>query len=298
MRIIAGLLLCTISTGALAQAVTQPAGTFLATPAANAGYLGTRLISPSDLTQWYGAACDGSTDDTAALNAALSSAKGVEVVLPQGKSCESFTGITVPSGARLVGQAFNSEDPTLFTGGSRIQCPQNIPNPCVTIGSGNTGANSASMQGVIVQGIGSATMTQGIGVKVDGVTGATLRDIMVYNFYDGYDLKSYNQAGTGAVMENVHTGVIADAHILIDSWPETLDRTHSGQGLEAEINGVVPGWQHRLVGPLFWRQPVHAARVSNGRDRRQGGAGRSPQRLPARHLGRGLWLGRHRGRHW
>ena len=221
MRIIAGLLLCTISTGALAQAVTQPAGTFLATPAANAGYLGTRLISPSDLTQWYGAACDGSTDDTAALNAALSSAKGVEVVLPQGKSCESFTGITVPSGARLVGQAFNSEDPTLFTGGSRIQCPQNIPNPCVTIGSGNTGANSASMQGVIVQGLGSATMTQGIGVKVDGVTGATLRDVMSYNFYDGYDLKSYNQAGLGAVMENVHTGVIADAHILVDSWPET-----------------------------------------------------------------------------
>ena len=47
-------------------------------------------------------------------------AKGVEVVLPQGKSCKSFTGITVPSGARLVGQAFNSEDPTLFSKTSRF----------------------------------------------------------------------------------------------------------------------------------------------------------------------------------
>ena len=174
-----------VSTAAIAQVVPQPAGTFMATPAAVTGYLGTRLILPSDLTQWYGAKCDGSTDDTAALNNALAATTGVEVVLPQGKSCYSSTGITVPSGARLTGQAFNSEDPTLFTGGSRIQCPQNIANPCVTIGSGNVGANSASMQGVIVQGLGAATLTQGIGVKIDGVFGATLRDVMVYNFYDG-----------------------------------------------------------------------------------------------------------------
>jgi hypothetical protein len=168
----------------------------------------------------FGAVCDGSTNDTAPLNSLLASFTGIEVRIPQGKSCYSATGITVPSGARLVGQAFNSEDPTLFTGGSRMKCPQNISTPCVTIGSGNIGANSASLEGVIVQGVGSATLTQGIGVKVDGVFGVTLRDVMAYNFYQGYYLNSYNQAGIGAVLDDINTGAIKDAHLVIDSWPE------------------------------------------------------------------------------
>ena len=56
----------------------------------------------------YGAVCNGVTDDTAAINAAL--VANTTVAIPAA-NCLSTTGITVPAGHGLIGTAFSAGNP-------------------------------------------------------------------------------------------------------------------------------------------------------------------------------------------
>jgi hypothetical protein len=167
----------------------------------------------------FNAVCNGATDDTGAINAALA-AGPYPVVIPNA-TCFSATGITVPPGASLQGGSWvGGADPTTFTGGSRILCPINLANPCVEVGQNNGAASTGSVSNLIVQGSGGATLTQGIGIRVDGLFNVSLNQVMVYNFFQGYYWKSYNVLGLGGKMWQVYSGRIKDAHIVVDSWPE------------------------------------------------------------------------------
>ena len=172
----------------------------------------------------YTAACDGATDDTSAIQRALNDAAALShggvVVIPNA-TCLSTTGITVPPGVSLQGAAFiGGVDPTLYGGGSRILCPINLPNPCVRVGVVNGAPGTGSVSSLIIQGTGSAALTSGAGLMVDGVFNVSLNQVMVFNFYQGYYWKAYSESGLGGKMWQAYSGRIRNAHLVVDSWPE------------------------------------------------------------------------------
>lgn len=80
----------------------------------------------------YGARCNGSTDDTAAMALAFNSGASL-VTIPDGQVCYSASGVVVPTKVTLMGWSFS---PAVVAGGSQIMCAADVQR-CVTISPGS-----------------------------------------------------------------------------------------------------------------------------------------------------------------
>jgi hypothetical protein len=164
----------------------------------------------------YNAKCDGSTDDTTALQAALNAGVGGKVLIPNG-NCYSSTGIVVPPNETLEGLVWlGGSSPLDYTGGSRITCPNTITS-CVSLGNGTGG--TGSVRNLVIQST-SSKATVGSGLVVNGLFDADLTRVTVNNFYIDLYWLAGNSYGLDGKMHQVYTGQAAAYHMFVDSWPE------------------------------------------------------------------------------
>lgn len=173
----------------------------------------------------YGAKCDGTTDDTTAINNAL--AANAAVILPT-TACYSATGITVPYGHRLTGITFSAAPDVLATG-SEILCPNTLA-VCLHVGNGS--ANEPSIvDHVTIVGQSGAPSSGTDGILIDGGSNVIIEDVGVSNFDHLYHWKGYPQTGPGisGFMDRNFGTKAQTAYIWNDGWPE-LHVTNSRMG--------------------------------------------------------------------
>lgn len=162
-----------------------------------------------------GAACDGTTDDTANITAALTSGAR-RVTIPDARTCYSATGIVIPAGVTLAGTSFAPSDPPV---GSTLLCAANVAR-CLTAGNG-VGTNlSGRVESLIVATNATVAPTAGTCLFVDRAYNITLEKVMVYNCFDGYHWYSNLSTGLGGMMRETYSGKVSGAHIIQDGWPE------------------------------------------------------------------------------
>ena len=115
-------------------------------------------ISPTT----FGAVCDGNTDDSAAIGAALAAAAPGQTVLFPSTQCFSSTGITIPAGITVDLGGFIPGNPVK---GGGIICAANTA-ACVTLGASSSNGTVTIRNGVVSR---QGTPTSGtIGIRVYG----------------------------------------------------------------------------------------------------------------------------------
>lgn len=146
----------------------------------------------------WGLACDGVTDDTTAINNALTDATGYDLVLPANSVCRFSGSITVPSNTCLVGQGRASTVLRKLTAnGQSAITASSATSPCVrnlTIDLNHVG------YGVFASAINFTTVTD---VLVDNVAvlNAGISEAMSIG-----TSSSSNSIGTGAKSFTTQTG--------------------------------------------------------------------------------------------
>lgn len=164
----------------------------------------------------FDAKCDGTTDDAAAINAALASGRRL-VRLPDA-SCRAASTIVVPRGVTLQGTGFAPGNPP---NGTRIVCDLTV-SPCVTTAGGPTNGQPA-LKGLSVDRTYVGTVpTTTIGIEIVDAYNVIVEDVMSHNHGVTWRLKA-NAAtglGLGAALTRVYSGRAYDTHIEIDSWAE------------------------------------------------------------------------------
>lgn len=200
----------------IAIAFTQnyPNPFFLATGGTTARDIADRANDSGFSVLEKGAVCNGTTDDTIAIQNALNSGN-TRVTIPAGKKCYSATGVTVPLGVTLAGMSFASGNASnLGPSGSELLCAANV-SACLTVGGSTSGAG-AQVKDLIVATNNSSAPTSGKCIYIDSGNQVILTNVMAYNCFDGY----YWYNGLGGVMDHAFSGKIADAHVVQDSWVE------------------------------------------------------------------------------
>ena len=141
----------------------------------------------------FGAVCNGSTDDTAALNAAITyvanSTNGGIVRLPPGTCLVSST-ITLPNAVSLIGQDI------LTTG---IRASSNFPTGIAVINMGPTNTNGFATHYSVLENLEiDCNNVASIGVYSNTMQeGSYIDNILVYNFMlYGIDLEGYGVQNT------------------------------------------------------------------------------------------------------
>lgn len=168
----------------------------------------------------FNARCDGVTDDTAAVNAALASGAAV-IIFPPNATCYLPNGISVSAGKSLVGTSFqpnNPGSPVNFTPSSVILTGPNVN--CVTFSMSGTATQGARLSNLMIATNNAASPTSGAGVHVNGGYNVLLDHVMVYNCFDGYYWQGVAAAGISGMMDHCYSGMIAGHHVVQDRWPE------------------------------------------------------------------------------
>ena len=187
--------------------------TVVATGGNTARTLADRANDPGYSVLEKHAACDGVTDDTTAINAALSSGN-TRVTIPAGQKCYSATGVTVPPGVTLAGMSFAPGNPP---SGSEILCAANIA-ACVTAGNGTLAP--VRIEHLVIATNASSAPTAGSCLYFNGGQNVSTFEVATYNCFDGRYYKSNGYNGIGSREAYPYSGKIADAHIVMDTWPE------------------------------------------------------------------------------
>jgi len=176
----------------------------------------------SDFTT-FGALCNGTTDDTSAINAALNWSAANNLTVTISGQCYSASGVTAPGGASVSGVGYTAGNP--YTGPAII-CAAAVTK-CLTV-QGGTGTNYASVyleKFAITRASGSIP-SGSIGVYVDQSNHVDFVDMTVnrhdqcYQFFinssGGFD----GTQGYGAVIERGFIYQCRDTYINAVGWDE------------------------------------------------------------------------------
>lgn len=172
----------------------------------------------------FGALCNGSTDDTAAVNAALNSGAKI-VTIPQNAICYLPNGITVPCGVYLRGMSFQPNNPAIGTGAasyapnSVIMCGPNVN--CITLaGDGNGAVRGTTVSDLLIATNNASAPTAGAGVLAPTGYNVRIERVMVYNCFDGYHFANTGSGGISGWLENCFSGKLSGHHVVVDGYPE------------------------------------------------------------------------------
>jgi hypothetical protein len=173
----------------------------------------------------YGAVGDGSTDDSAAITAALnaaSAAGGGAVFLPPGHTYYCSVGITIPNGVYLYSTGFSAYPAPTATAGATLKFALATAT-CVTLGAGSNGPC----------GISKVNITRATGTPPSGSIGlliykcynplieyVNVTSNQINYYFQGTQSSSGTQGGISANVLSIYSGAAYDAHIVQDSWPE------------------------------------------------------------------------------
>jgi len=169
----------------------------------------------------YGAVGDGSTDDTAALQAAFSSGNS-HVFLPRGTYYVTGNLVIPPQTCVYgLGQPLLSNPPSM---GAIIMCQASLTGAAVTLGSTSAAVHlPACLENIAVvrQGGATSSIPAGtIGVQVVNSQAAYLNGVTSYGHDTGFYFRGNCPDGITGWMERCTTGRIQNTHLVIDSMPE------------------------------------------------------------------------------
>lgn len=173
----------------------------------------------------FGAVCDGVTDDTAKIQAALNS--GAKHVLLQGTAYCTGT-ITVPQNVELYGDVMMPTNTSGVGPTGSILLFRNDVAICIHVngGFGQTGGGTPGLRNVAAVRVGAPPVGS-IGIRISGAYLSQLHNIMAYGHAIG--IQWYGQGtrpdpslanGLGCTAFGIYTGKISQIHLDIDSWPE------------------------------------------------------------------------------
>lgn len=147
------------------------------------GWLAKRNYSPPISVKWFGARGDGSSDDTAAVNAAIKEAGSVgnRVYLPKTVPWGSYLfNLTIAGQVSLEGDLPNAAG----VGGVTVSA-FNTNNPCIQIGDGVTRATDVTLRNL---NFNSYPITAKKALYVHGASRIRVADC-TFNWWDGYCAK-------------------------------------------------------------------------------------------------------------
>lgn len=180
---------------------------------------------PAGDVRRYGAVGDGVTDDSGAIQAALNVAAVTTtannrqpVVLPAGANYFLASGITIPPTVYMYGQG---NDPSQNGFSTTLTCALAVPT-CITIGGFNA-APGAGLSNVNVWRQSGTIPAGSIGVLVQDGTQVTMSHVGIYRNAVALKLaKDPNGVGGGLGFngDNIYTGAVSDAHLVMDTWAE------------------------------------------------------------------------------
>lgn len=181
--------------------------------------------------RWFGAKCDGTTDDAVAIQAALNTLGAV--MLPP-RACRLASGVTVPGNTRLMGAA---AFPGLNPGGSQLVCDFAV-TPCLSVGNNDNG--TPMLSNLVVTRAAGGIPAGSKGIYANGPYNVQMENVTSLRSDDCFYFKGVHfAAGFTAHLDRIYTGQCPGNHLVADSWPELYvmnSRFGGGAGGGAEGN--------------------------------------------------------------
>lgn len=167
---------------------------------------------PANVKQW-GALGNGTTDDTAALQAALSYTAGIMRLSGPAGVFRSATGITLPDNTDLEGLTYTQGSiPTGFV----IQCDLSVA-VCI---NANGNDNAAITLKRVIQSRASGTIptSNAVGIQITGADGVILEDLSAQRDSAAYNFVGGNARGTILQANRITSCAVTDSHVIINGW--------------------------------------------------------------------------------
>ena len=161
----------------------------------------------------YGAKCDGSTDDHAAVTAALNSGNAT-VYIPNSQ-CYVATAITVPDYVTLSG--VNYQPNTGGVRGSVILCNYAIHGPCVVGGAQDT--KPLNINNLTIARNAGAVPSDGECLQIPGGQDVHIDRVECFNHASGFEVDNLGAGSIGVWFNNVHTCKISGSHFVVSGAP-------------------------------------------------------------------------------
>ncbi len=166
----------------------------------------------------FGAVCDGTTDDTIAIQTALTTTgalpQGGTVLIPS-SICYTASGITVPSSVWLRGSGFFPGNPQF---GSQIKCALSTP-VCIQVGTTSSNG-SVQVSDIGVTRVAGTPSLSTIGVLVKDSNQVNLTNVGSFNHGVCFEAQADTVYGISLHTNYLSTGACVDAHFVVNSWPE------------------------------------------------------------------------------
>lgn len=181
----------------------------------------------------YGAKCDGSTDDTAALQSALNAATalGGQVAWPS-QTCYSATGVTAAAPLTIQGVSFGAHVPVT---GSVLECPNSIGS-CLKVTGGSGNLQPVTIDNLTVYGLGTTPAGNSKGIWQSQGAMVSWHNVASVNWDTCIEFQSSSSAGIRFVGQSVYTGACQTHAWVSDGWPEMF--VNGGAGDVAGSNSA------------------------------------------------------------
>lgn len=203
------------------QAYAQTSPGFTPRQVLTATGLNTAFTNKQDVVSVknYGAVCDGTTDDTTAINNALNSGNK-HITIPAGVTCFSATGVTMQPNTEFSGGSFAFTYPNALVGNtSMLLCARNVA-ACLKIAGASSGGYVHDLAVGTTPVTGGTPPASGNCIQVVGGNGVTLERVGVFQCYDGYYWDNTAGLQIAGFMSHTLSTEIVDAHIVQDTTPE------------------------------------------------------------------------------